>query len=224
MLVAEWNVTNEHFESKTSPETRATLIRQALHLEYLTVVWMTIEAVVAISSGIAAGSLTLVAFGIDSVIELASAGVLFWRLTVEHRHGRPFAERTERTASRVGGALLFMLAVYILASAGWKLWTRTGAEFSLLGLVVSALAVPIMYILSRRKLVLAQKLQSRALRTDAIESITCGWLAFVVIAALVAQWTIGAWWIDPLASLVVVGFLVREGREAWTGIECCGHT
>jgi hypothetical protein len=76
MLVAEWNVTNEHFESRTSPETRATLIRQAFHLEYLTVVWMTIEAVVAIDSGIAASSLTLVAFGIDSVIELASAGVL----------------------------------------------------------------------------------------------------------------------------------------------------
>jgi divalent metal cation (Fe/Co/Zn/Cd) transporter len=86
------------------------------------------------------------------------------------------------------------------------------------------IVLPIMYVLSRRKLVLAEKLQSRALRTDAIENITCGWLAFVVIAALVAQWAIGEWWIDPLASLVVVGFLIREGREAWTGDECCGHT
>ena len=202
---------------------RAILIRQALWLEYLTIVWMTIEAVVAIGSGIAASSLTLVAFGIDSLIELASAGVLLWRLTVELRHGQPFAERTEQVASRAGGVLLFLLAAYILASAGWKLWTRTGAEFSLPGLVVSALAVPIMYVLSRRKLVLAEKLQSLALRTDAIESITCGWLAFVVIAALLAQWAIGAWWIDPFASLVVVGFLIREGREALVGGEPCGQ-
>jgi divalent metal cation (Fe/Co/Zn/Cd) transporter len=222
MLVAGWNVTSEHTESRSSPGTRATLIRRAFHLEYLTVVWMTIEAVVAIGSGIAASSLTLVAFGIDSVIELVSAGVLLWRLTVEHRHGHSFAERTERMASRLGGVLLFLLAAYILASAGWKLWTRTGAEFSFPGLVVSALAIPVMYALSRRKLVLAEGLQSRALRTDAIESITCGWLAFVVIAALLAQWAIGAWWIDPLASLVVVGFLIREGREAWTGNEYGG--
>jgi divalent metal cation (Fe/Co/Zn/Cd) transporter len=80
-----------------------------------------------------------------------------------------------------------------------------------------------MAFVSRRKLAMAEKLQSRALRADAVESITCGWLAFVVIAALVSQWAIGAWWIDPLASLVIVGFLIREGREAWAGGECADH-
>jgi divalent metal cation (Fe/Co/Zn/Cd) transporter len=185
---------------------------------------MTVEAFVGIGSGIAANSLTLSAFGIDSLIELASAGVLVWSLTVELRYGQALAKKTEQMASRIGGALLFLLAAYVLASAGWKLWTRTGAEFSLSGLVLSALAVPIMYFLSRRKLILAEKLQSRALRADAIESITCGWLAFVVIVALLAQSAIGAWWIDPLASLGVVGFLIREGREAWAGNDCCDHS
>src|SRR5580692_8966840 len=143
---------------------RAALIKQAFRLEYLTLAWMTIEAAVAIGSGVAADSLTLTAFGIDSLIELASATVLIWRLTVELRHGRTFAESAERTASRIGGALLFALAAYVAASAGWKLWMQQGAEFSLPGLVICLLAIPIMYFLSRRKLQVAEALGSRALR------------------------------------------------------------
>jgi divalent metal cation (Fe/Co/Zn/Cd) transporter len=202
---------------------RTALIREAFRLEYITLAWMTVEAGVAIGSGFVAGSLTLMAFGIDSLIELASAAVLVWRLNVELRHGQTFAETAERTASRIGGALLFALAAYVVASAGWKLWMREGAEFSLPGLIVAVLAIPIMYFLSRRKLQIADALGSRAMRTDAIESITCGWLAFVVVAALLAQLITGAWWVDPLASLAVVWFLIREGREAWEGEECCDH-
>jgi divalent metal cation (Fe/Co/Zn/Cd) transporter len=205
----------------TAADGRASMIEQAFRLEYLTLAWMMVEAAVAIGSGIAAGSLTLMAFGIDSLIELASAAVLVWRLTVELRHGEAFAENAERVASRVGGALLFVLAAYVVASAGWKLWTREGAEFSLPGLIVSLLAIPIMAFLSRRKLQVANALGSRALRADAVESITCGWLAFVVVAALIAQFLIAAWWVDATASLGIVWFLVREGREAWEGEECC---
>jgi divalent metal cation (Fe/Co/Zn/Cd) transporter len=202
---------------------RAALIREAFRLEYITLAWMTVEAAVAIGSGVAAGSLTLTAFGIDSLIELASAVVLVWRLNVELRHGQTFAETAERTASRIGGALLFALAVYVVATAGWKLWMREGAEFSLLGLVITVLAIPVMYFLARRKLQVADTLGSRAMRADAVESITCGWLAVVVVAALLAQLITGAWWVDPLASLGIVWFLVREGREAWEGEDCCDH-
>jgi len=202
---------------------RANLIRQAFRLEYLTFGWMIIEAAVGIGAGLAAGSLVLTAFGIDSVIELASAGVLLWRLTVELRHGETFAESAERLASRIGGGLLFALAFYVVASAAWKLWTQTGGEFSMSGLLLSLGAIPIMYVLSRRKLDIAKALGSRALRADAIESLTCGWLAFVVLAALAAQWALGAWWVDPVASLAVVWLLIREGQEAWSGEECCDH-
>jgi divalent metal cation (Fe/Co/Zn/Cd) transporter len=199
---------------------RISLIRQAFWLEYVTLAWMTVEAAVAIGSGIAANSLTLLAFGIDSVIELASAGILVWRLTVELRHGEILAERAERTASRIGGVLLFCLAAYVAASAGWKLWTHQSAEFSLPGLILCVLAVPIMYFLSRRKLALAETLGSRALKADAVESMTCGWLSLVVIAALVVQLAIGAWWVDAVASLGIVWFLVREGRESWSNDDC----
>ena len=90
----------------------------------LTFGWMSIEAAVAIGAGIAAHSLTLIAFAVDSVVELASAGLLIWRLAVELRRGQAFCEHTERNASRIGGALLFAPAAYVVASAGWGLWTR----------------------------------------------------------------------------------------------------
>ena len=201
---------------------RQTAIRSAFRLEYLTLAWMTVEAAVGIGAGVAAGSLVLIAFGADSLIELASAGVLLWRLNVELRHGQRFAESAERTAARIGGTLLAALAVYVVASAAYKVWLGHGAEFSRAGLALTLVAIPLMYWLARRKLQIADALESRALRTDAVESITCGWLAFVVVAALIAQALIGAWWIDPLASLGIVWFLVREAREAWSGEDCCG--
>jgi divalent metal cation (Fe/Co/Zn/Cd) transporter len=146
--------------------------------------------------------------------------VLLWRLNVELRHGHAFSDDAERKASKIGGVLLFVLAAYVVASAAWGLWTREGQEFSRLGLVITAATIPIMYLLAKRKLAVAEKIGSRALRTDAIESITCGWLSFVVLVGLVAQLVFGAWWVDSITSLVIVYFLVKEGREAWAVEEC----
>lgn len=200
---------------KVAIESRAALVREAFRLEYLTIGWMVIEAGVAISSGIAARSVTLLASGIDSVIELISAGLLIWRLAVEQRDGQSFAEAAEHRASRIGGALLFALAAYVVSAAGWSLWTRRGQDFSWPGLFVSLAAIPIMWLLSRRKLRVAETLGSRALRADAIESITCGWLSLVVVIGLLAQLLFGAWWIDAVSSLAIVWLLVKEGWEAW---------
>jgi divalent metal cation (Fe/Co/Zn/Cd) transporter len=196
---------------------RRSLIEAAFRLEHLTVAWMVIEAAVAIGAGAAAHSLTLLAFGVDSLIELASAAVLIWRLTVELRRGQSFAESVERRASRIGGALLLSLAAYVVVSAGWGLWTWQGQEFSWPGLLVSVIAIPLMLFLSRRKLRLADALGSRALRTDAMESIACGWLSFVVVIGLLAQLALGAWWVDTVTSLAIVWLLIKEGREAWEG-------
>lgn len=200
---------------------RQNLIRQAFRLEWFTVAWMTIEAIVAIAAGVAAHSISLTAFGIDSLIELASASVLIWRLSVELKHGRAFSEDAERTASRIAGGLLFALAAYVIVTAGWGLWQREGEVFSGPGLVVAALAIPIMYLLAKRKLAVAAQLGSRAMRADAVETITCGWLSFVVVVGLLAQLALGAWWIDSVTSLAILWFLIREGREAWAGEDCC---
>jgi len=166
---------------------------------------MTIEAVVAIASGVAADSLVLIAFGLDSVIELASAGVLIWRLSVELHHGKSFSEHAERTASRIGGA-------YVTVAAVWRLWTGGGEEFSWPGFIVALVAIPAMRYLA---------IGSRALRADAIEDLTCGWLSFVVVVTLAAQWLFGAWWIDGVGSLAIVWLLVKEGREAWSPDDFC---
>jgi divalent metal cation (Fe/Co/Zn/Cd) transporter len=200
---------------------RSDLIRHAFRLEYATLAWMAIEATVAICSAIQADSISLLAFGIDSVIELASACVLIWRLTVELRRGQEFAETAERVAGRIAGALLLALAAYVVVAAAWKLWARTGEQFSWPGFVVTVLAMPVMYGLARRKIAIADALGSRAMRADAIESITCGWLALVVVAALVVQALAGAWWVDAVASLGIVWFLVSEGREALHGDDGC---
>jgi divalent metal cation (Fe/Co/Zn/Cd) transporter len=145
--------------------------------------------------------------------------VLIWRLTVELRHGASFARAAGRRASRIGGALLLALAAYVVVAAGSCLWTRQGAELSWLGLLVSLAAITVMWLLSRRKLRIAEALGSRALRTDAVESIAYGWLSFVVLIGLLAQIALGAWWVGAVTSLVIVWLLVKEGREAWQGEE-----
>ena len=109
---------------------RLNLIRRAFRLEWFTAGWMLIEAAVAIGAGVAADSLSLIAFGADSLIELVSAGVLLWRLNVELRHGAEFPESVERRASRVSAALLFVLAAYVVVNAAYGLWRREGQEFS----------------------------------------------------------------------------------------------
>ena len=199
---------------------RVALIQDAFRLEWLTIGWMTVEAAVSIASGLAAGSLVVTAFGLDSLIELASASVLMWRLSVELRHGRLFSESTERIASRIAGGLLFALAAYVTIAAGWSLLARTGAAFSWPGFIVALAAIPSMRYLARRKIAVAERLGSRALRADAMEAVTCGWLSLVVVISLAVQWAIGAWWIDGVGSLAIVWFLVKEGREAWADREC----
>jgi divalent metal cation (Fe/Co/Zn/Cd) transporter len=206
-----------------APGDREALIRDAFKLEWLTIGWMSVEALVGLASGVAAGSLALMAFGLDSLIELASAGALIWRLTVELRHGQVFSENAERLASRIAGGLLFALAAYVAIAALWSLWTRQGEGFSWPGFAVALAAIPAMRYLAHRKIAIADKLGSRALRADAMEAVTCGWLSAVVVVSLAAQWALGAWWIDGVGSLAIVWLLVKEGREAWSNKECgCG--
>ncbi len=205
------------------PGDREALIRDAFKLEWLTIGWMSVEAMVALASGLAAGSLVLLAFGLDSVIELSSAGSLIWRLTVELRRGQAFSENAERRASRIAGGLLFALAAYVTIAALWSLWTRQGEAFSWPGFIVALAAIPSMRYLARRKIAIADKIGSRALRADAMEAVTCGWLSAVVVISLATQWAFGLWWIDGAGSLAIVWLLVKEGHEAWTNEECgCG--
>jgi divalent metal cation (Fe/Co/Zn/Cd) transporter len=211
---------NDPTAFEVAPEQRQRWILRGLQLEWLTIAWMLVEAAVALISAMRAHSITLLAFGVDSVIELCSAFVLLWRLNLELRLEEKFSEGAEILASKVAGALLYALAAYVVVSALWSLLQRSGQEFSLSGFVVALVAIPTMYWLSRAKLRVAEKLGSPALRADAIEAVACGWLSFVVVIGLVAQLLLRAWWLDAITSVAIVYFLVREGREAWKGDEC----
>jgi divalent metal cation (Fe/Co/Zn/Cd) transporter len=213
-------MTREKVMSVISPATRHDLVQRAFRLEWFTAAWMLIEAVVAIGSGITAHSLSLIAFGADSLIELASAGVLLWRLDVELRRGMDFPESVEHRASRIGGALLFALAAYVVVSAAYGLWRQAGQEFSTPGFVLAVIAIPVMWWLAKAKIRVADQIGSRALRADAVESITCGYLSGVVVIGLLVQLFMpGWWWVDSVTSLTIVILLVKEGREAWAAEE-----
>ena len=183
---------------------------------------MVIEAAVAIGAGVMAGSLVLLAFGLDSVIELISAGVLIWRLSVELRHGQAFSKTAERTASRIGGGRLFARRPTWWWLPGGASGTGTARRSHRLASCWRSCRFRFCAI-ANRKLAVADRLGSRAMRADAMESITCGWLSLVVVVSLAAQALLDAWRVDGVGSLAIVWLLVKEGREAWAGEECgCG--
>lgn len=197
-------------------------VRNGLRLEGLSIAWMVAEAAVAIGAGIAAGSLLLVAFGADSVIELLSALVLFHRLWQEYRtaHADEEAlEALERRAGRIAGYLLYALCAYIVLQALWGLTHRHAAEVSFWGIGIAVIAAAGMPLLARAKIRVAGRIQSAALRADAMETFTCGYLSWVLLAGLIANAVFHWWWLDAAASLLIVPLLLREAREAITG-EC----
>ena len=197
---------------------RAEAVSRALRLELVTIVWMTVEATGAIAAGLAARSTLLLAFGIDSVIELVSAGVLYRRLRLEAAGADTCrVEAIEARAGKIGGTLLFVLAAYVVATSGYKLLHRGGAGESYVGLAIAAVAAVGMPILARAKIRAADEIGSRALRADAMETFTCGYMSWVLLVGLGANALFHWWWLDGVGALVLVPFLIKEGREAFTG-------
>lgn len=193
-----------------------------LRLEAVSIVWMVAEAAVSVGAGIAVGSLLLVAFGVDSVIEMISAILLFWRLRRQALGLLPdeeAIEALERKVARVAGFLLYALSVYVVAQAVYGLTHRRQAETSWAGIAVAIIAAFGMPLLARAKIRVADAIGSRALRADAMETFTCGYLSWALLAGLAANALLHWWWLDSAAALAVVPLLVKEAREALTG-EC----
>ena len=208
--------------SATNVIERPQYLKTALRLELLTVIWMIVEAVGALAAAFLARSVLLLAFGIDSGIELLSALVLFWRLRQESSDqlSQSEAEKVERRAARFAGWLLYLLAIYVTLQAGYSLWQRNSAETSFLGMGIAVVAAVGMPILARAKLRIADQIGSGALRADAVETLTCGYLSWLLLIGLVANAFLHWWWLDSAASFAIVPILVREAKEALAG-ECC---
>lgn len=206
---------------KASISHRADL-RLGILIEAITLVWMVAEAAIALTAGFASHSASLESFGLDSVIELIGGGVLFWRLRAEQRGlAGERLEQTERRASRVVGWALYALALYIVVNAALAFLTLARPEESWAGLGLAVAAVIVMPILWQVKLRVARRIGSAALRADAACSVTCAYMALVLLAGLALTRAFGWWWADPLASLGLLYFVIREGREALE--EAKGH-
>jgi divalent metal cation (Fe/Co/Zn/Cd) transporter len=197
-------------------EARAVLLRRGVALEGLTVSYNALEGVVAIAAGLAAGSVALTGFGVDSVIEVTSGVLLWWRLRAELGAARA-GPSVEARAARWAGVLLLALAVYIVAESGRRLLTGDRPGESVVGIVLTALSLIVMPLLARAKLRLAASLGSRALRADAHETVVCAWLSATTLLGLGLNAVLGWWWADPVAALAMLPFIVREGVEAWRG-------
>ncbi len=193
---------------------------RAVWLAVATVAYNLVEAGVALYAGVQAGSIALVGFGLDSVIELAAAAVVLWRLRLEARGAEVDRVRSvEAGVTRFVGVTLVALAAYVIIQSVWVLWTHHAPQESWLGVVLAILSLLIMPLLGIGKLRAADELGSRALRQEAKETLACAYLSFALLLGLGANALAGWWWADPAAALLMVPWLLREGLEALEGGE-----
>lgn len=200
------------------PMRRAADVRAGVNVEIITVVWMLVEAAVAIAAGLVARSVVLTAFGLDSVIELVSGGALLWRLMVEARRGSlERVERAENRAAWITGVALVLLCIYIAATSILSLLAHAKPEGSLVGIGLAIAALIIMPWLVWRKRSIAAKINSRALRGDAACSLTCAQMAGALLVGVALNTLFGLWWADAVAALALLYWIVPEAREALEG-------
>ena len=197
---------------------RAALVRRGKLLEYATIGYNSLEGVIAIAAGLIAGSIALVGFGFDSAIEVISGATLLWRLhsdaDVEKR------ERVEQRALRIVGVSFLLLGAYVTFDAGKSLLRREPPAESLVGIFLAAASLVIMPLLVRAKRRVAQAIGSKALEADATQTLLCTYLSAILLGGLLLNAVVGWWWADPVAALVMVPIIVKEGLEGIRGERC----
>jgi divalent metal cation (Fe/Co/Zn/Cd) transporter len=196
--------------------TREADIQRGVRIEVITLAWMVVEMAVSIGAGITAGSVLLAAFGIDSLLELVSGAILLWRLRVESRGGNlERVEQAEKRSTWIVAITLGLLSIYVLVTAISGLISQSKPESSLPGLAVSAAALLFMPYLAVTKRRIARRIDSDALAADAANSITCAYMAGTVLAGLLLNTLFGWWWVEDVAALLFLVWLVRETWEAF---------
>ena len=190
---------------------RPALVRRGLALNWLTIGYNVVEAIVAIGAGVVSGSVALLGFGLDSVIEVTASGAAQWRLRADLEMER--RERVERTTHRVIGWSFLALAVYVVVDSANALLRREQPERSVVGLVLLALSAVVMPILARAKRRVARAMTSRALEADAMQTSLCAYLSVIALAGVALNATLGWWWADPVAALAMVPIIAKEGVE-----------
>jgi divalent metal cation (Fe/Co/Zn/Cd) transporter len=208
MSVAAANITRDRYGE---------LARRVKLLSWLSLAWMTAEGAIAITAGIVAGSIALIGFGLDSVIEGLASVIIIWRFT----GARVFSEAAEQRAQKLVAAQFLLLAPYVAFESIQALLTGERPDVSWIGIALSAGSVVIMPILGIAKQRLADEMGSAATAGEGRQNMLCAYLAGALLIGLLANAAFGAWWLDPAVGLLIAGVAVREGLEAWRGEGCC---
>jgi divalent metal cation (Fe/Co/Zn/Cd) transporter len=199
--------------------TRPALVRRGLWLNWLTMAYNTVEAVVSIAAGLVAGSVALLSFGVDSGIEVTASVAAQWRLQADL--DPELRERVERITHRIIGASFLALALYVAVDSVTTLWQREAPQASRVGLVILVLSVVVMPVLARAKRRVALALKSRALEADAAQTSLCAYLSVIALAGVGLNAALGWWWADPVAALLMVPIITKEGLEGVRGEAEC---
>ncbi len=204
-----------------SVSSRPDLVRRGEKLEYFTIAWNGAEALVSIAAGIIAGSISLIGFGLDSVIEAASGAALLWRL---RRDADPSRRATaERSALKIVGWCFLALALYIVCESAAALVRRETPERSIPGIVLAAASLIVMPVLAAAKRRVASGIGSQAMKADSRQSDFCAYLSAILLGGLLLNALFGSWWADPAAGLIMAPVIAREGLEGLRGERCCGN-
>ena len=197
---------------------RPEVLRRGRKLEYFTIAWNAAEGLVAVIAGSAAGSISLVGFGIDSFIEVTSGAALLWRMSVDGDvHQR---ERNEKRTLKIVGACFLTLAAYIAYESATDLWSKKAPEHSIPGIILACVSLIVMPLLSRAKRKVGRALGSAAMHADAKQTECCTYLSAILLAGLLLNILFGLWWADPVAALIMVPIIAKEGIEGLQGEAC----
>jgi divalent metal cation (Fe/Co/Zn/Cd) transporter len=197
---------------------RCLVVRHGRRLEYFTIGWNALEGLVAVVAGALAGSISLIGFGIDSFIEVTSGSVLLWRMSVDAEVHR--RELNERRALRIVGVCFLLLAAYIAYESALNLWSRRAPEHSIPGIVLACVSLVAMPLLSRAKRKVGRALGSAAMHADAKQTEFCTYLSAILLAGLLLNALFGLRWADPVAALIMVPIIAKEGIEGLQGKAC----
>jgi len=205
--------------AESSEAARAEEVRRGRTLERLTIGWNLFEGLVAVVAGAAAGSIALVGFGLDSVIEVSSGAALLWRLHADAPEKR---ERAERVSLKIVGLSFIALAAYVAFDAVKALVAGEPPEASYVGIALAASSLVVMPLLARAKRRVALRIGSRAMQADSRQTDICAYLSAILLGGLILNALLGWWWADPLAALLMTPLIAREGVEALRGETCAG--